>query len=210
MKKRRPRGPVSRLFRFCIRLALLLAMWLLGVAAWIVHVGNRDEAGPADAIVVLGAAAYDAQPSPVFEARIDHGLDLYRDGHAKVLIFTGGYGGSRARFSESQVARRYALRQEIPDSAILIESRSRTTVENLVETRRLLQDHGLHRVIIVSDPLHMARALRASRRLGIDAVGSPTPSTRFRTFRTQREFLLREVYFFHRDLFDALRMTIRR
>ena len=60
-----------------------------------------------------------------------------------------------------------------------------------------------HRVIIVSDPLHMARALRAARRLGIDAVGSPTPSTRFRTFRTQREFLLREVYFFHRDLLDA-------
>ena len=49
----------------------------------------------------------------------------------------------------------------------------------------------------------MARALRAARRLGIDAVGSPTPSTRFRTFRTQREFLLREVYFFHRDLLDA-------
>ncbi|RPD85393.1 YdcF family protein [Luteimonas sp. 100069] len=205
---RRTRSPLGRLLRWCFWLTLLLAAWLLGVAAWIVHVGNRDDAAPADAIVVLGAAAYDAQPSPVFEARIDHGLDLYRAGHAKVLIFTGGYGGARARFSESQVARRYALRQDIPASAILIESRSRTTVENLVETRRLLQDHGLQRVIVVSDPLHMARALRASRRLGIDAIGSPTPSTRFRTFRTQREFLLREVYFFHRDLFEVVREGI--
>ena len=205
----RKRGPVRRFLRFCVLLTLLVLAWLLGVAGWIVHVGNRDEAGPADAIVVLGAAAYDAQPSPVFEARIDHGLDLYHAGHAKTLIFTGGYGGAKARFSESQVARRYALRRDVPESAILIESRSRTTLENLVETRRLLQEHDLHRVIIVSDPLHMARALRASRRLGIDALGSPTPSTRFRTFRTQREFLLREVYFFHRALFDAARQALR-
>ncbi len=200
---RRRRRPLWRLFSLCLRLLLLAVVWLLGVAAWIVHVGNRDDAGPADAIVVLGAAAYDAVPSPVFEARIEHGLDLYRAGHAPVLIFTGGYGGAKARFSESQVARRYALRHDVPDAAILIESRSRTTLENLIETRRLLQEHRLRRVIIVSDPLHMARALRAARRLGIDAVGSPTPSTRFRTFRTQREFLLREVYFFHRDLVDA-------
>ena len=198
--------PVRR--RLLLRLVLLALVWLLGVAAWIVHVGNRDQAGPADAIVVLGAAAYDAQPSPVFEARIEHGLDLYRAGHAPTLIFTGGYGGAKARFSESQVARRYALRRDIPESAILIESRSRTTVENLLEARRLMQEHGLHRVIVVSDPLHMARALRLSRQLGIDAVGSPTPSTRFRSLRTQGEFLLREVYFFHRDLLDTIFRTL--
>lgn len=204
----RRRHPLLRLLLLGMRLLLVAVLWLAGVAAWIVHVGNRDEAGPADAIVVLGAAAYDAQPSPVFEARIEHGLDLYRAGHAPTLIFTGGYGGAKARFSESQVARRYALRHDVPDAAILIESRSRTTLENLAETRRLMQDHALHRVIIVSDPLHMARALRGARRLGIDAVGSPTPSSRFRTFRTQREFLLREIYFFHRDLFDALRRRV--
>ncbi|WP_101927237.1 MULTISPECIES: YdcF family protein [Luteimonas] len=196
-----PRKPGFRPFRFFVRLLLLCVLWLAGVAAWIVYVGNRDEAGTADAIVVLGAAAYDAVPSPVFEARIEHGLDLFRAGHAPTLIFTGGYGGASARFSESQVARRYALRHKIPDDAILIESRSRTTVENLVEARALMQEHGLHRILIVSDPLHMARALRTSRKLGIDAIGSPTPSTRFRSWRTQSDFLLREVYFFHRDLF---------
>ena len=198
--RRRPRaGPL----RWLLRLVLLAVLWLGAVAAHILYVGGRDDAGPADAIIVLGAAAYDARPSPVFEERIRHGLDLYERGLAPRLIFTGGYGGAKARFSEAQVARRYALRHDVPDSAILIESRSRTTLENLIETRALMQAHDLHRVIIVSDPLHMARALRAARRLGIDAVGSPTPSTRFRTFRTQREFLLREVYFFHRDLLDA-------
>jgi uncharacterized SAM-binding protein YcdF (DUF218 family) len=183
------------------RLGVLLLLWLLGVAAWIIWVGDRDQAAPADAIIVLGAAAYDAKPSPVFEERIRHGLDLYRQGYAPKLIFTGGFGGAGARFSESQVARRYALKQEIPARDILIENRSRTTRQNLVEAKQLMDAHGMHRVILVSDPLHMARALRLSRELGIDALASSTPSTRFRSFHTSWRFLAQEVYFFHRDLF---------
>lgn len=188
-----------RLLRWLFTAALLCALWLLGVAAWIVWVGDRDQAAPADAIVVLGAAAYDARPSPVLQERLRHALDLYRRGYADTLIFTGGYGYG-ARFSESQVARRYALREGVPEDAVLIEALSRTTYENLAQTRRLLQERGLHRVIVVSDPLHMARALRLCRLLGIDARGSPTPSTRFRSFRSRWRFLAREVYFFHRDL----------
>jgi len=164
-------------------------------------VGDRDQAAPADAIIVLGAAAYDAKPSPVFEERIRHGLDLYRQGYAPKLIFTGGFGGARARFSESQVARRYALKQKIPAEAILIETKSRTTRQNLVEAKVLMKQNDLHKVIVVSDPLHMARALRLSQELGIDALASSTPSTRFRSFHTSWRFLVQEVYFFHRDLF---------
>ena len=186
------------------RLLLLLALWLLGVAAYIVLVGERDQAAPADAIIVLGAAAYDARPSPVFEERIRHGIDLYQRGLAKKLIFTGGYGGGGARFSESQVARRYALRQGVPAKAILIESASRNTQENLRQAVLLMQANELHSAVIVSDPLHMSRALRISRELGIDALGSPTPTTRFRSVSTRWRFLLSEVYFFHRDLFARL------
>ena len=187
-------------------LLLVLLLWLVGVATWIVWVGQRDQAASADAIIVLGAAAYDTRPSPVFEERIRHGLDLYQRGYAPVLLFTGGYGNG-ARYAESQVARRYALRQGVTESAILIESNSRNTRENLQQARRLMQQHGLHRVIVVSDPLHMSRALRLSNEIGIDALGSPTPSTRFRTIQTQWRFLLQEVYFFHRDLLQRVTGT---
>lgn len=197
MSRRRSRGVLGWLWR----LLVLLLLWLLGVAAWIIWVGDRDQAAPADAIIVLGAAAYDAKPSPVFEERIRHGLDLYRQGYAPKLIFTGGFGGAGARFSEAQVARRYALKQDVPARDILIESRSRTTRQNLIEAKRLMEAHGMHRVILVSDPLHMARALRLSDELGIDALASSTPSTRFRSFHTSWRFLAQEIYFFHRDLF---------
>ena len=195
-RRRKPRRVV---FGWTWRLLLVVLFWLVGVAAYITWVGQRDDARPADAIIVLGAAAYDAKPSPVFEERIRHGIDLYRRGLAPKLIFTGGYGGVGARFSESQVARRYALRQGVPDKAILIESLSRNTHDNLRQASLLMQQHQLHDVIVVSDPLHMARALRISKELGIRAVGSPTPTSRFRTFATRWRFLLQEVYFFHRD-----------
>jgi uncharacterized SAM-binding protein YcdF (DUF218 family) len=192
---RRRRG----LWGWSWRLLVLAAVWLAGVAAYIVWVGERDQAAEADVIIVLGAAAYDAQPSPVFRERIRHGIELYRRGLAPRLIFTGGYGNG-ARFSESQVARRYALRRKVPRSAILIESRSHTTRENLRQAALLMDEHRMRRAIIVSDPLHMARALRLARALGIDALGSSTPTSRFRSFETRWRFLLQEVYFFHRDL----------
>lgn len=181
------------------RLLLLLALWLTGVAAYIVWVGERDQAAPADVIIVLGAAAYDARPSPVFAERIRHGIDLYQRGLAKHLIFTGGF-GKGARFSESQVAQRYALKHGVARQAILIETRSRTTHQNLQQAAVLMKAHGFKRAIIVSDPLHMARALRLAREAGIDALGSSTPTSRFRSFETRKRFLLQEVYFFHRDL----------
>lgn len=186
------------------RLLLLLALWLAGVASYIVWVGERDQAAPADVIIVLGAAAYDARPSPVFAERIRHGIDLYQRGLAKHLIFTGGF-GKGARFSESQVAQRYALKHGVPRQAILIETRSRTTHQNLQQAAALMKAHGFKRAIVVSDPLHMARALRLAREAGIDALGSSTPTSRFRSFETRKRFLLQEVYFFHRDLFVKTR-----
>ncbi|WP_345776253.1 YdcF family protein [Luteimonas salinisoli] len=197
---RRRAGPL----RWLLRLCTLLALWLAGVATFIVWSGERDQAGAADAIIVLGAAAYDARPSPVFEQRILHGVHLYQRGLADTLIFTGGYGGSGARFAESQVARSYAQREGVPERAILIETVSRTTQQNLAEAAALMRAHGLQRAILVSDPLHMARALRLARAEGIDALGSATPTSRFRSLESRWEFLLREVYFFHRDHWAAL------
>lgn len=200
-KRRKRRG----VFRWLRRLLSLLLLWLCGVALYIVHVGDRDEAASdkvrADAIIVLGAAAYDARPSPVFEERIRHGIDLYKRGLAPTLIFTGGFGGSGARFSESQVARRYALRNGVAARAILIETVSRNTRENLDEAAALMRKRKLGRAVVVSDPLHMSRALRICADVGIVCLGSPTPTSRYRSFDTRWRFLLNEVYFFHRDLF---------
>ena len=204
-KRRKRRG----VFRGLRRLLPLMLLWLCGVALYIVSVGARDDVAGntlrADAIIVLGAAAYDARPSPVFEERIRHGIDLYKKDRAPTLILTGGFGGNGARFSESQVARRYALRNGVPDRAILIETVSRNTIENLDQAAALMRARKLHRAIVVSDPLHMSRALRICNNIGIVCLGSPTPTSRYRSVDTRWRFLLNEVYFFHRDLFKRQR-----
>src|ERR1700685_3709093 len=65
-----------------------------------------DEAQPADAIMVLGAAEYRGKPSPVLEARLNHALFLYLKGLAPRIITTGGAGGDPV-FTEGSVGRSY-------------------------------------------------------------------------------------------------------
>ncbi|TCO83785.1 DUF218 domain-containing protein [Plasticicumulans lactativorans] len=175
----------------------LLALWLM---LRIVVFSDNQDVEPADAAVVLGAAAWNGRPSPVFEERIKHALTLYNEGRVRVVVFTGGTGRGDNR-SEAEVARAYALKRGIPATAVLTETESRSTWENLVGAKRLLDLHGLKRVLLVSDPLHMRRAMTMARDIGIDAHPSPTPTSRFIGFYTQFELLLKETYDYARYKF---------
>lgn len=158
--------------------------------------GQTQHHQKADAIIVLGAAAWYTEPSPVFKERINHGIELYKQGFAPLVIFTGGYGGTTSEPAESQVALSYATEQGIPESNILIETDSQTTQQNLLKAKELMLQKNLTTAIIVSDPLHMKRAMLYAHDIGITAYSSPTPTSRFQSLETQREFLIRELYFY--------------
>ena len=161
---------------------LLLSALVVAVAVWTwsvlaVYVASqRDEARPAEAIVVLGAAQYVGRPSPVLKARLDHALSLWRRQLAPRLVFTGGTGEGDTT-SEAAVGRNYALRHGVPDSAILLESHGRTTSESMQAVAALLHDRGLERVILVSDGFHMRRLSIIARRNGLEPYGSPTTTS---------------------------------
>ena len=135
--------------------------------------GGRDERQMADAIVVMGAAQYDGTPSPVFAARIDHALDLFRDGVAPRLIVTGGK-QEGDRTTEAASARAYAIARGVPADAILVEDASRTTHESIRGVASLMAEHDLASAVFVSDPSHMFRVLWMARDAGLEAHGSPT------------------------------------
>ena len=139
--------------------------------------GGRDEARSADAIVVLGAAQYNGTPSPLFEARLNHAVDLFRAGIAPVFIVTGGKGRPGDRTTEADAAKAYAIAKGVPTAAILVEDHSKTTVEQLVTVGKMLKERGLHSAVLVSDRTHMLRSLRIARDQGIDAFGSPTTTS---------------------------------
>ena len=172
---------------------LLLTAALL--AARIYSFRNVSSHAPADAAVVLGAAVWGAQVSPVFRERINHGIDLYRKGMVRKLIFTGGRGNKREP-TESAAARQYAIQNGVPAEDILIEEQSHTTFENIVYAKEVAKANGIRKVLIVSDPLHMKRAVVMARDLDLIAEPSPTQTTRYTGVRSQAGQLARETYFY--------------
>jgi uncharacterized SAM-binding protein YcdF (DUF218 family) len=173
-----------------------LVLWLACVSFVIWKFGQTGHAARSDCIIVLGAAAQGAQPSPVFGQRLRHGIDLYQRQLAPRLLFTGGYGDGKTH-SEASVGSAYAQQHGVPTTSILLEENSRTTKQNLEEALKVMKTHGLQSAIIVSDPLHMKRAMMMSEDLGIQASSSPTPTSMYRSFGAQAKFLMREVYFMH-------------
>lgn len=190
-------GGWIRRWRRRIGIAILgLAVWLAGVAGWIAVFGGKDRSKPSDCAIVLGAAAYGNKPSPVFAERINHAVELHRSGTVKYLLFTGGR-VTAADKSESAVARTYALAAGVPAGSILTEEYSRTTGQNLQEAKRVMGLHGLRTAVIVSDAPHLKRAASMAADIGIEAVTSPTPTSRYRSFGAKAGFLVREVFFLH-------------
>lgn len=166
----------------------------LGFGAAVLRYAAMSDNGPADAAIVLGAAVPSTGPSPVFVERINHAVDLYKSGAVKYLIMTGGKGLGE-RVAEADAGRQAAIEAGVPPGAILTETASRDTQQNLANARPIVEAHGFRRVLVVSDPLHMMRAMQAASDAGLDAAPSPTPTTRYRTLVSQLPMLIRETYY---------------
>lgn len=157
----------------------------------------------ADGIIVLGAAVWGDRPSPVFRERINHAINLYKKKYATTVIFTGGKSDGD-ELAEAETAKQYAAVRGVASDSILIETLSKSTEQNLYYAKQLAINHNLATVIIVSDPLHMKRAVLIAEDLGLKAYSSPTPTTRYRSFHTKLRFLVRETYFYQRYLLRRL------
>jgi uncharacterized SAM-binding protein YcdF (DUF218 family) len=163
------------------------------IAVRIYTYGNHSIDVKADAAIVLGAAVWGNEVSPVFRERINHAIDLYRSGKVGKIIFTGGQ-GNRNELTEAAAARAYATKNGIPANDILIEENSHTTYENVVNAKQLADANGLKKVLIVSDPMHMKRAMAGD--IGLEAYPSPTPTTRYQGWRSQIGSLAHETYYY--------------
>jgi len=160
----------------------MLALLSAGMLTWLVSLGavfvweRNDQARPAGAIVVLGAAQYVGHPSPVLRARLDHAIALWRRNLAPTLIVTGGIGTGDTT-SEAAVSRRYCMQNGVPSNAILLENEGRTTSQSVAAVATLMKRLGRRDVLLVSDPFHMLRLTIIARRHGLEPYASPTPTS---------------------------------
>jgi uncharacterized SAM-binding protein YcdF (DUF218 family) len=134
-----------------------------------------DEAQPADAIIVLGAAEYRGRPSPVLEARLNHALLLYLKGLAPRVITTGGAGGDPV-FTEGSVGRTYLAKHGVPPEAIVVEREGESTAQSVAAVAEIMRRMNLRSAIVVSDGYHIFRVKKMLESSGLKVYGSPRPS----------------------------------
>ena len=183
-------------------LATVVALLVLAIAAgaffWCRYVyqqietyASRDEAAPADAIGVFGAAEYDGRPSPVFRARLDHAVDLYHRGIAPLIITLGGPGGDE--YTEGSVGRDYLMSQGVPEESIIAETESRNTEESARCIAVIARANGLKRLVIVSDGTHLFRIHAVCAADGLNVLTSPRPKPAVEDEESQVERVGHEI-----------------
>ncbi|MFL6429096.1 MAG: YdcF family protein [Acidobacteriaceae bacterium] len=176
MEERPTREASQRWLRRAVGSLLLLAAggvacWVLWVYREIQHYATRDEARPADAIAVFGAAEYDGRPSPVLRARLEQGLLLYQQKLAPLIITLGGSGDPE--HSEGGVGQNFLIAQGVPESSIIAETQSRTTAESARRLAVIAEANHIHSILAVSDGTHLFRIHQLCESYGLTVYTSP-------------------------------------
>jgi len=155
---------------------------------------GRADLRQADVILVLGSAVWPhEQPSPSLQARTEQAIQLYQEGYAPYLLFSGGLG--RYPPEEAEVMRRLAVAAGLPEEAMILDKEARSTWESITRAKELMDQRGWQTALIVSDPFHIQRALLMAEDAGFEAYGVPaldSPTYTIparRTFYTAREVL---------------------
>lgn len=190
-----PAEPRARrwLLRAVAGTALVAGLVVGGTAFRVWQVARIDDRRPTDAIVVLGAAQYDGDPSAVFAARLRHAAALYRDGDAPRIVTTGGSRTGDA-YTEAAAGKRYLEEQGVPGSAVVTVPVGSDTLGSLQAVAERARNDGWGSAVLVSDPWHSLRARKMARDSGLEAWTSPTRTGPVvQTRETQLRYIVRET-----------------
>lgn len=201
MRARGTHGAVSGILGRVVAALVVAVALIVGVTAvniW--WTARQDERPVSDAIVVLGSAQYDGKPSPIFEARLDHALDLFNDGIAPLIITVGGR-QQGDRFTEAEAGLLWLQDEGVPEEALQAVPDGTDTLKSMELVAALFDEQGMSTAVLVTDPWHALRATRMALDAGIDASSSPTrqgPAVQTRS--TQFRYIARETlaYLFYR------------
>jgi uncharacterized SAM-binding protein YcdF (DUF218 family) len=173
---------------------LLVAALVVGGTAFRVwQVARIDDRQPVDAVIVLGAAQYDGEPSTIFAWRLRHAEALYEDGLAPRIVTTGGNRAGDAH-TEAEAGRRYLIERGVPADAVIAVAEGADTLGSLQAVAARAEQDGWTSALVVSDPWHSLRARTMARDSGLDAWTSPTRSGPVvQTRETQLRYIVRET-----------------
>lgn len=158
----------------------LLVLYLVAtfVDVWLASRADYEPGmatGSPTAAVVLGAAQYNGEPSPVLQARLDEALALYEANEVDLVVVTGG-GQETDLTTEAKTGYDYLREQtDIPDEDVRLEVQGASTYESLSATARFLERDGVVAVVLVTDRYHAKRSMLIAKEVGLEPVVSLTP-----------------------------------
>lgn len=164
--------------RLLLLLLVVVSAYFAVTAAQVGWAANRDTAQSAEAIVVLGAAQYDGEPSAALEGRLDHARELFEEGVAPLIVVTGGR-QEGDRFTEAAAGARYLERTGVPGTSIERETTGASSYASLAATARFLREEDFGSVVLVSDPFHNYRISAIAAEVGLDAQTSASTTSPF-------------------------------
>ena len=180
--------------------------WLIGRLESSYPALKIAEAGPADAIVVLGGIlgpkAAPGYPTNWAESseRYDGGVVLLRAGRGKVLVFTGARLPWEQRTTlEGDDLRAIAISQGVPAEQIMVTREISNTRDEARAVAEMAKAHGWKKVIVVTTAWHMPRAAHLFKKAGVDFIPFPVD------FRSNGGRALSAVDFLPKA--EALQMT---
>lgn len=176
-------------------LSLIILSYLAFNAFKIYQFSKLNTQEKAKVAIVLGAGTNNGKPTAVFKERIKHSIKLYQENRIEKIIFTGGFGKGET-ISDSQAAKNYAIKNNVPKEAILIEEKSKYTIENLAEAKSIMDSLKFESALLVSDPLHMKRSISLAQKMKITCFSSPTETSMFKSRKTKLQFLIYETFYF--------------
>ena len=166
--------------------------YLASICTQIEQASVEQDVRPADALVVFGAAEYSGRPSPVFRARLDHALDLFRQGVAPVIITTGG-AAADPHYSEGGVGHDYLMSRGVPDYKLIAETQSTDTAQSAVRVAVIMRTNHMNSCIAVSDAYHVFRVRKMLEHEGVQVYIAPRPDSRPHSAKQRAEAILREA-----------------
>jgi uncharacterized SAM-binding protein YcdF (DUF218 family) len=168
--------------RLAYALSAVIALMVGGAAGlglYVYNYGLADRVAPADVIVVLGAGSRpNGTITSGYARRARHGVELWRQGLAPRLLCTGGFANRWRTKSEADTCKDYLTEVLlVPESVILMETASRSTEENAIEVKKVMEANNLRTAILVTDGFHMLRSELFFREHGIAIFPSPAQAT---------------------------------
>lgn len=103
--------------------------------------------------------------------RCRHAATLYHSGpRCPVLVSGGKADPGQIGETLAEAMSKYLVDLGVNEADLIPEGASRTTYENAVESRRLLEERGLNTIVLVTDATHLPRSVRLFRKQGLTVI----------------------------------------